>query len=564
MLEKPKIILPIKNTLDNYSKKLFRRDVIAGLTVAAVAIPQAMAYAQIAGVNLTAGLYAAMVSMIVFSLLSATRYVIVGPDAAMAALAGSAVLPLAAGNSDKAIALIAILSILIGLASMLAVFARVGFIAEFLSRPILLGYMAGLAIVIVISQLPKMFGIAPPLEHNAFGTLIYTLTNLSYASIITVFVSIVALLIGVFIAKHFKKIPVSLVLLVGAIIFSWVFDIESAGVAIIGTIPYGLPVPALPEVGLYDVQNLIIPAIAMMLIAYANTIATARTFAEKTSKTVKSDQEFFGLGASNIASGIYGGLPVSASSVRTAVNSQNNAATQFAQLTAALFIGIALLLFSGALYYLPQSVLAVIIILAILSLFNIKELKSIWHAWRSEAILAVITAFGVALIGVYQGLLLALFLAVLNILRKSAFPNDAVLGLAADGSVRDMSRPPKTQEIPGLKIYRFDAPLFFGNSNYFRHRVLQLVDTSDTPVKWFLWDAETITALDSTSGEMLLDVIHELKARNVTFAVARMKGSIRSIVHHTHRLERTLQSTPHFTSMGDAIEAYNKETRDGN
>jgi MFS superfamily sulfate permease-like transporter len=147
-------------------------------------------------------------------------------------------------------------------------------------------------------------------------------------------------------------------------------------------------------------------------------------------------------------------------------------------------------------------------------------------------------------------------LAILNILRKSAFPNDAVLGVAKDGSVRDMSRPPKTKEIDGLKIYRFDAPLYFGNANYFRHRVFQLVDQSETPIKWFLWDAETITALDSTSGEMLLDVIHELKARNVTFAVARMKGSIRTIVHHTHRLEKALQNTPHFTSMGDAIEAY--------
>jgi MFS superfamily sulfate permease-like transporter len=296
-----------------------------------------------------------------------------------------------------------------------------------------------------------------------------------------------------------------------------------------------------------------------MLVAYANTISTARSFASKEHKTVSSDQEFFGLGMSNVGSGLFGGMPVSASGSRTAVNYSSGAKTQVAQIFSAIAIGILLLLFSDALQYLPVSVLGVIIILAVLPLFNYKELVSIWHAWRSEAVLAIITAVGVATLGIYQGLLLAVLLAIANVFRKSAFPYDAVLGIAKDGSVHDMKRPPKTEELPGLKIYRFDAPLYFANATFFRKRVLELIEESETPVKWFLWDAETVTHIDSTSGMMLLELIKELKERDVTFAVARMKGSIRSIVHKSHRLNSTLQHSPHYSSIGDAIEAYRQE-----
>jgi high affinity sulfate transporter 1 len=556
MFEKLTLTLPIHLVLQTYKRAYLRRDVIAGATVAAVAVPQAMAYAQLAGVNLTSGLYAAMVAMVVFALISSSRFVVMGPDAAMAALAGAAVIPLAGGDSSRAIALVAVLSIFIGIISLISVFARVGFVAEFLSRPILLGYMAGLALVVIATQLPKVFGIEAPINTNFLGSVVYLLSNLATTHLPTLVLGAATLIIAIILTKSFSRLPVSLLILVLGTFFSWVFGFSDDGIAVVGSIPTGLPVPDLPSIELYDLQNLIIPAIAMMLIAYANTIATARSFAAKKNERVSADQEFLGLGMSNIASGLYGGIPVSASGVRTAVNYTSKAKTQVAQLFGALFIGLVLVVLSPALQYLPVTMLAVIIILAVMPLFDVKELKSIWHAWRSEAVLAVVTMIGVATLGIYQGLLLAVMLAVLNMLRKSAFPNDAVLGVAEDGSVRDMHRPPKTHEVPGLKIYRFDAPLYFGNATYFRHRVLQLVDESKEPIHWFLWDAETITAIDSTSGQMLLGLIDELQSRDVTFAVARMKGSIRSIVHHTHKLNRALQNSPHYASIGDAIEAY--------
>lgn len=559
MFEKLTLTLPLHMVLQTYRRVYLRRDIIAGATVAAVAVPQAMAYAQLAGVNLTAGLYAAMVAMVVFALVSSSRFVIMGPDAAMAALAGAAVIPLAAGDANKAIALVAVLSIFIGLVSIVSVFARIGFVAEFLSRPILLGYMAGLALVVIATQLPKVFGIDTPINTNFLGSVVYLLTNITETNIATLVLGVVTLICALLLMKGFPKLPVSLLILGVGTFCSWVFDFAGSGIATVGNIPTGLPVPDLPSIELYDLQNLIVPAIAMMLIAYANTIATARTFATKKKERVSSDQEFLGLGLSNIASGLYGGIPVSASGVRTAVNFTSHAKTQVAQLFGAVFIGVVLVLLAPTLQYLPTAMLAVIIILAVSPLFDIMELKSIWHAWRSEAVLAVVTMVGVATLGIYQGLLLAVMLAVLNMLRKSAFPNDAVLGIADDGSVRDMSRPPKTHELPGLKMYRFDAPLYFGNATYFRHRVLQLIDESKDPVKWFLWDAETITAIDSTSGQMLVGLIAELRAQGVVFAVARMKGSIRTIVHHTHKLNAALQHSPHYASIGDAIEAYRQE-----
>ena len=556
MFEKLSLNIPLHSVLKKYKKAYLHRDIFAGVTVAAVAVPQAMAYAQLAGVNLTAGLYAAMVAMVVFAVLSSSRYVIMGPDAAMAALAGAAVIPLAAGDAERAVALVAILAIFIGIISIASVFARIGFVAEFLSRPILLGYMAGLALVVVATQLPKLFGIDAAASTNFLGSVAQLISNLPQAHMPTVVLGVATLMCGYLLTIGFARLPVSLFILAIGTFCSWFFDFAGMGIAVIGNIPTGLPLPNLPAIELSDLQSLIVPAIAMMLIAYANTIANARTFAAKKKHAVRSDQEFFGLGVSNIASGLYGGMPVSASSVRTAVNYISRAKTQVSQLFGAVSIGIVLLILSPVLQYLPVALLAVIIIIAVTPLFNYKELKSIWHAWRSEALLAVVTMLGVATLGIYQGLLLAVLLAVLNMLRKSAFPNDAILGVAHDGAVRDMSRPPKTQEIPGLKMYRFDAPLYFGNANYFRHRVIQIVEESKEPIHWFLWDAETITALDATSGQMLLDVIDELRSRHIVFAVARMKGSVRSVVHKTHRLNRVLQHAPHYTSIGHAIEAY--------
>lgn len=551
------ISVPILDTLKNYSRAFFRHDLIAGVTVAAIAVPQAMAYAQLAGAPLAVGLYGALVAMIFFAIFTTTRQVMAGPDAALAALTGASILPLIGSVSDpaRATALVGLFSILIGIACVIALIGKLGFMSEFLSRPILLGYMAGLALAVIASQAPRLFGITPVPGANFFNSILHIVTNISSSNWPTVGLSIILVSLSFVLMRHAKRVPLSLFLLVVSIVISTVFNLQESGVAVIGAIPSGLPLPTVPDISMLDIQALFVPAAAVMLISYANTIATARSFAAKENESIDSDQEFFALGVSNIASGLFGGMPAAASGARTAVAKQSNSSTQVAQLIGAVTIGLVLLFFSPLLQSLPYAALALIIILAISKLFDITEMKSIWHAWRTEAGLAVVTMLGVTVLGIFQGLLLAIILAIANMIRTSAFPSDAELGVAEDGSIRDMSRPPKTERIPGIIIYRFDAPLYFSNANFFRKRVLELIE-SQKDIRWFLWDAETITSIDSTAGAMLFSLINELKERDVTFCIARMKGPIRHTINRTNRLSRVFRSIPHYSSMGDALTAF--------
>jgi SulP family sulfate permease len=556
-----KISLPLIGTLKSYKKSWVRKDLVAGMTVAAVAVPQAMAYAQLAGLPLAIGLYTALVAMLFFAVFTTSRYAIVGPDAAMAALTGATVIPLANGDIGRYTSLVAVLAILIGAVCLIAVFARLGILAELISRPILLGYMAGLALAVIASQAPKLFGITVPAQGNFFTTIWYILTHIGLISWVTVGFSLIILAAAIFIQTYVNKIPMSLVILVGSIILSAALGLQDKGIAVVGDIPTGLPTPQWPSITIVDFQNLVVPALMIALVSYANTIATARSFAKHQKEDIEAPQEFFGLGISNIGSGIFGGMPVAASGARTAVNQESKAVTQVSQLFGAVSIAVVLLFLAKFLSYLPLAALAVIVIMAVKNLFNYKELKSISHAWRSEAILAIITLVGVTILGIFQGLLLAVLLAVMNLVRRNTLPKYAVLGQAEDGSLRDMSRPPKTKAIPGVIIFRFDAPLYFVNANYFKDTVYQLIEESEDEVKWFLWDAETITELDSTAGQMLLVLIRDLKSKGITFAIARMKGPIRKTVSKSHRLAYTFSSTPHFTSMGDALEEFNNQQK---
>ena len=549
------VSVPIVKTIRSYSRSLLRHDVVAGVTVAAIAVPQAMAYSQLAGVPLTSGLYAALVAMVVFAVFTTTKAVMAGPDAALAALTGASLLPLLNGDPRHAVTLVALFSLLIGIASMVAIAGKLGFIGEFLSRPILLGYMAGLALAVIASQAPKLFGMSSVPRSNFFATIVHIASHLGSVHLPTICFSAALLLLGYVVIKYLPSVPVTLFLLVLSLLASWLFGLKNSGIAVVGVVPSGLPLPALPRFTMYDIQTLFVPALAVMMISYANTIATARSFASRSNDVIEPRQEFFALGVSNLASGLFGGMPVGASGARSAVAHQSNAATQMTQLFGALTIGLVLLFFAPLLRILPLASLAVIIIMAVSKLFDIDEMRSIWRAWRAEAGLVVITMLGVTILGIFQGLLLAVLLAIGNLIRSSAFPNDAVLGVAKNGAIRDMSRPPKTEKIEGIVMYRFDAPLYFGNANFFRERVLQLVE-AEPSTRWFLWDAETITSIDSTGGAMLLGLIRELRARHVTFCIARLKGPIRRTISHTNRLSRAYQATPHFANMGDALEAF--------
>lgn len=551
ILSKP----PILQTLRYYKPKMLRYDILAGTTVAAVAIPQSMAYAQLAGAPTIAGLYAALAGMIIFATFSTTRSVIVGPDAALAALTGATLLPYADGNNLHYMTLVVLLTILIGIAFLIAATARLSFISEFLSRPILLGYLAGLALSVIALQAPKLFGLSAVSNDNFFSSVMHIISNISHIHVTTALLSLLLGLTAWGLYLYTPRFPTSLVILAGSIIISQVLQLRFKGVDLISSIPSGLPRIGLPSFRMIEIRNLVLPSIAIMMVGYADTIATARSFASKEKSSINPTQELTALGFANLASGIVGGVPVIASGSKTAVNRQTGSTSQVSQLIGAFVIAMVLLFLAPIFRLLPSSALAVIIILAVIRLFDYKELRSIWHAWRSEAALAIITMLGVTVFGIFQGLLLAVVLAVLNLIRISVFPADAVLGLTKDGLIGDKGHAPKTEAIPGIIMYRFDAPLYFGNADFFRQRVLQLLD-ADPTAKWFLWDAETITNIDSTAGAMLFNLLPEIKERGVTFCIARMKRPIIHTINQTNRLSRIIKHTPQFPSIGEALDFY--------
>lgn len=530
-------------------------DLIAGLTVASIAIPQSMAYTQLAHVPISTGLYTALIAMIAYGLFTSTKRVIVGPDTAMSIMTGAAIMPLIVGRPDSATFYAVVLAFLVGVFCIVGARLKLYYMAEFLSRPILLGYLMGVAAVIISDQIPKLFGLNIGGE-NAVHNLYQLVNQISGTHALTVFLSFSLLIIGLILKKLLPKMPVAILLLLIASVASMVYGFAELGVANVGNVPAGLPNLDIPKIGFGTIKALLLPAGAIALVSYADTIATARSFASKNHEDISSNQELTSLGIANLAVVPVGGMPVSASGSRTAVNDNLKAKSQFAQLYAAVIIAIVLIAFSQYLSYIPKFALAVIIILSAYTLFDFEEIKSIWRGWRSEAILAFITAGGVALLGILPGLALAIALAVANLVRRSAFPHDALLGVSEDGlTFRDSTRPPKTFEVPGLIIYRFDAPLYFGNASYFKDRVHNLIDNSEQKINWFLLDAESISSIDSTGAKTIKIVMRELSDKNIGFATARLKGPIRDNLRRTH-LGAKIENRPHFPSIGKAYEAY--------
>ncbi len=544
-----------KLLLKSWTTKKTPSDLIAGVTVAAIAIPQSMAYTQLAHVPIKTGLYTALAAMLAYGLFTSTKRVIVGPDTAMSIMTGAAITPLLITSPDSATFYAVILALLVGIYCVVGAKLKLYYMAEFLSRPILLGYLMGVATVIISDQIPKMFGLSIGGE-NAIHNIYQLVNQISGTHALTLYLSISLLLIGIIMKRLLPKTPVAIFLLLIASIASILYGFSELGIANVGNVPAGLPNLEIPNLSFNSIQALLLPAAAIALVSYADTIATARSFASKNHEDLSSNQELTSLGIANLAVVPVGGMPVSASGSRTAVNDSTNAKSQFSQLYGALIIALVLIAFSQYLSYIPKFALAVIIILSAYTLFDFDEVKSIWRGWRSEAILVFITAGGVAILGILPGLGLAVILAVVNLVRRSAFPHDAVLGVSEDGlTFRDSARPPKTYSIPGLIIYRFDAPLYFGNANYFKDRVHYLIDNSSEKINWFLVDAEAISSLDSTGAKTIKSIIADLSAKDIVFATARLKGPLRDNLRNTH-LGSHIENRPHFASIGQAYEAY--------
>lgn len=546
---------PVAQQVRSQGWSFLRTDILAGITVGAVTVPSAMAYAQIAGLSPVIGLYAAIGAMVAFALFNDSRQVVLGPEVAAATITGATLANLSGGDQQRALQLAIALSLMVGVLCVLGALIRLGFIAEFLSRPILVGYLMGVSLVIIAAQLPKMFGFKIP-PGDFFTTVWRFLSNLGKAQVWVLIFSLGLLALGFVIDRFFKKIPGALVLLVLALLLSYFLDLSSHGFSVVGSIPKGLPSLTFPSVSLQDIKALLPTALAMAVIVFADTISPERAYAAKNSETISANRAFFSLGAGNLASGFLGGMPVSVSGSRTALNYSMRAKTQVSQLFGAATIALTLLFLTPILKYLPTAALAVILVLAAVQLFDFKELAAIWSAWKFEAFLVIITTVGVAAAGVLYGLGIAIVLAVLDLLHRSAYPHDAVLGrVAGEDGYRDLNEWPEAGQVPGLLIFRFDAPLFFANANHFRERVNVLVETSGKPVAWVIIDAEQIFYVDSTGAATLANLLDDLESKGVTVVLARMKGPVRATFARSDIAEK-MEALPSFSTVGDAVAAF--------
>lgn len=548
-------VIPGIGWIRGYQRAWVWSDLLAGVTVAAVIVPIAMAYGQLSGLPAVVGIYASLLPLVMYPLFGSSRLLILGPDTSTAALVVAAVAPLAAGDLPQYAALASTLAILVGLLCILAGVVRLGFVANFLSKPILVGYMNGLAFTVIVSQLGKMTGIR--IQADTFvGQVIEFLRKLGQSHWPTALIAIGTLAILLILKRVAPRIPGALVAVMSATVLVAVFDLTRYGVATVGAIPPGLPALRLPTITVADLGPLFSAAIGIVLLTYSDTILNARTFAARNHYPIDSNQELIGLGVANLSAGITQGYPVSASGTRTAVNEAAGGKSQLAGVIAALCLVAILLFFTGVLSSFPSASLGAVLVAAMVGLIDLRTLGGLYRFSKREFVIALVALVGVLLIGLLEGILLAVGLSLILLIARAVRPHDAVLGdVKGFEGYHDIGDFADAETLPGLLVYRFDGPLFFANASHFRDRVLELVNESETPIVWFLLDAEAITDVDATAMEMLEGLQPELAAMDIVLAIARAKSFLREMLAQG-RLLQAIGSERVFPTIRSGVAAY--------
>ncbi|MGW0024016.1 SulP family inorganic anion transporter [Rhodococcus sp. NPDC003383] len=522
--------LPGVVTVRTYRREWLRPDVTAGLALIGLLIPAGMGYATAAGLPAYTGLYATIVPLLAYAIVGPSRVLVLGPDSALAPLIAAAVLPLAAASGDpqRAVALAGVLAVLVGTVLLVAGFLRLGFVTDLLSKPIRIGYLNGIALVVVIGQLPTLLGIDVDADDvlGRIGTVAGEAVT-GGIDLLATAVGVGSLAVMVTCRMLRIRIPGVLVAVVGAIALSAVLGLGD-DIAMVGALPRGLPAPSFGGVGWNDVVTMLGPAVAIALIAFADTAVLSRTFAARRGADVDGSAEMRAMGVANIAGGLFGGFPISASSSRTPVAEQNGARTQLVGVVGALGVLAFVLLVPGLTAYLPQAALAAVVLVAAAALIDVRGLVTMWRMSRVEAGLAVAAFLGVALVGVLEGILVAIGLSLLTVVVRAWQPYRTEL-VELDGvpGLHDITRHPEGHRIPGLVIARFDAPLFFANGDLLDRHVRELVAHAPTPVEWVVIAAEPITGLDTTAVDELVDLDRYLASKGIRLAFAAMKGPIK-------------------------------------
>lgn len=546
--------IPLLRDLRDYRREWLSRDVIAGISVAAVQVPTAVAYAQLAGFSPEVGLYASLLPVLIYALFGSSRQLVVGPDAATCAMVAALLLPLAGGDPATYVAYSAALAITAGLLMVVGGAAGLGFIVNFFAKPILVGFLNGIALSIIAGQLGKLAGVA--LENRDFGPSIRELLlRVDEIHWLTVGVGFATLALLIALHRVAPRAPAALIALVIAGVA--VFALGSAGdsIKVVGSVPSGLPSLQLPGLGYEGVQHVFMGAIGLVIISFTSTMLTARSFSTRNGYTIDANQEMRALGFANIAAGVSGGFAVAGADSRTAVNDATGGKTQLVSVVAALATGAVAVFLAAPLGHLPMAALAAVLIFSAWGLLDIGAYRQLRAIDRFEFGISVFTTIGVLTIGVLPGVILAIVLALIQVLLKIYRPPDAVLGIVPglDG-YNDIRLAPDAKTLPDIILYRFDAPLLFFNAEHFTERVRSLVKNSATPPRWFVFDAEAVSQIDSTGIQAIDDVLKELGAMGVRFLVARPNDAVRRY-GHTSGVGLRIGAENIFASVRSAVDA---------
>jgi high affinity sulfate transporter 1 len=539
-----------------YRRRWLADDLLAGLVLSALLVPQGMAYAELAGLPAVTGLYATLVPLLVYAVLGPSRILVLGPDSALAPIVAAAIVPLASTDPGERVALAGLLALLVGGFLLLGGIAGLGFLADLLSKPVRVGYLAGIAATVVIQQVPPLLGFEAGGEtfRDDVEALVRGLPDVDGS---TAAVGLGCLAAILALRRAAPRLPGMLVAVAAATAVSVVAGIDVPTVA---SVPEGLPALAVPRPDVAEWGELVLAAVAIALIAFADTSVLSRSYASKLGERVDQSQELRALGAANVLTGLFQGFPISSSSSRTPVAETSGARTQLTGVVAAATLGGVLVLGTSLLEDIPRACLAAVVVAAVVGLVDLSTFRRLLRVNRSDFAVAVASLAGVAVFGVLPGVGIAVGLSVLAVLERAWHPYEAVLGrVTGTKGYHDLSRHPDGRQVPGLVLYRFDAPLFFANVDVFRAGLLDAVRAAPDPVRWVVVAAEPVTDVDTTAADVLVELDDELEHAGIELAFAELKGPVKDKLGRYGLVDR-IGRTRFFPTVGSAVHAYVEET----
>jgi high affinity sulfate transporter 1 len=549
--------LPGLRVMRSYQRAWLRHDVVAGLVLTTMLVPVGIAYAEASGVPGIHGLYATIVPLLAYAVFGPSRILVLGPDSALAGVILAVVLPLSAGDPQRAVVLASAMAIVSGIVCVGAGLARLGFVTELLSKPIRYGYMNGIALTVLLSQLPKLLGFSARTEgplRQIWAIASGVLEGKTNVAALVVGASTLALIL---LLQRRPRIPAILIAVVAATLAVDGFDLAArAGISVLGPLPRGLPVPSLPLIGADDLASVLIGGLAVALVSFADTSVLSRVYAARMRTPVDPNQEMVGLGIANVAAGFVQGFPISSSASRTPVAEAAGARTQLAGVVGALAIALLLVAAPTVLQNLPSTALAAVVIAAAIGLVEVADLRRIYRIQRWEFWLSMTCFASVAVFGAVPGIGIAVVIAVIEFLWDGWRPHSAVLGrVERVKGYHDISRYPQASRIPGLVLFRWDAPLFFANAELFRDRVLGAVASSPTPVRWVVVAAEPVTSVDVTAADIVAELDDSLDAEGIELCFAEMKDPVKDKLKRFELFARFGAET-FYATLDEAVKAY--------